>query len=637
MKPSGFRQLQSRLLFYFAGLFGLTLAIIFLFVEQVFRDNTEAVIQNELIVAERVFSRLLTERSAQLTRWAIALAGDYAFKRVMTAPDHGTLLSALANLGQRVEADAAYLVSTDYRILADINHPDQIDKPPFYSSELIERAEEEGAADTLAVLQGKPYQLVAVPILAPDPVAWLCIGFEIDRDLLAQLKELVKLDISILTIGNQSMELHVSTLLTDRPVSPERDWNAFLGQTSFFETVQDRPFLSRLVLLHQQDGMRLVALIQRSWHDALADFYRLRWLMAWIALAGMAIVLLVSVGLARTVSRPVQILVDGVRAIAAGQYTVRIAVTARDEIAELTHAFNEMNVQLAEKEKIRNLLGKVVSPAVVTELLNSEIQLGGEVREITALFSDLAGFTSIAEAMAPEALVALLNEYLTQMSLQINANEGVIDKYIGDAIVAFWGAPVIEAQHTILALKSALAMQTVLAQCRHRWKSEGLPLLSMRIGINTGLAVVGNMGSTDRMDYTMIGDTVNLAARLEGANKYYGSEILLSEYSYAKVGELFLCREIDRVRVPGKTQPVTLYQLLCEHEHASIQALSLCAGFADALEAFRAQHWDDAERLFGELVRRFNDAPSRLYLQRLQPIRTAPPTTPWECVYNLEK
>lgn len=638
MSRFAFKHFRNRLLFYFVGLFALTLTSIFVVVDRVFQQNTEAAIRNELIVTERVFSRLLQERSTQLTQWAIALSGDFAFKAVMATHDHDTLLSALLNLSKRVGADAAMLVSVDYELLADVAHPEDAGEGLFFAADMIRQAEEDGTASTLTMIDHRPYQLVTVPILAPDPIAWLCIGFKIDKGVLEQLKQLTQLEIGILSLGKAGSVLHASTLMPGENVALNNDWQQAIGKASFFETYQNNPYLSRLLVLHKQDEFSIVALIQRSWHDALDDFYRLRWLMMLIALAGMAIVLLISVWLAGTVSRPMQLLVNGVRAIGLGDYHHKVQLAASDEIGELGRAFNEMSGQLAEKEKIRNLLGKVVSPAVVNELMNSEIRLGGELREITALFSDLAGFTTIAESMQPEPLVALLNDYLTQMSNEINANDGVIDKFIGDAIVAFWGAPVIEERHAVLALKSALAMQHALAQLRRHWQVLGLPLLAMRIGVNTGSAIVGNMGSADRMDYTMMGDTVNLAARLEGANKVYGTDILLSEYTYAQVSDVFLCRELDKVRVQGKRQPVRVYQLLGEHNQVDSADKALCEVFAEALSEFRQCRWARAENLLLSILRDYrDDAVSRLYLDRLQTYRVTPPDTSWDGIYDLQK
>lgn len=637
MSRWAFKHFRSRLLFYFIGLFVLTLSSVFILVDRIFQQHTEAAIRNELIVTERVFSKLLQERSEQLTQWTIALAGDFAFKRVMTTHDHETLLSALLNLSERVHTDAALLISIDYKLLADVAHPNDQGRP-FFAEALIKQAEEYGTASTLTLIDLQLYQLVAVPILAPDPIAWLCIGFKIDQRVVEQLKQLTQLEIGILSLSKTGSLLHASTLPPENHAAANNDRRKSIGAESFFEVYGNTRYLSRLVVLHQQDDVSIAALIQRSWHDALADFYRLRWLMMTIAFSGIVIILLIGAWLAKTVSQPMQLLVNGVRAIGLGDYHYKVRIDARDEIGELGRAFNEMSGQLAEKEKIRHLLGKVVSPAVVNELMNSEISLGGETREITALFSDLAGFTTIAETMQPGALVALLNDYLTQMSQQINANDGVIDKFIGDAVVAFWGAPVIAENHAALALQSALAMQRALSQLRNQWQILGLPLLTMRIGINTGAAVVGNMGSIDRMDYTMMGDTVNLAARLEGANKYYGTGILLSEYTYAQVKDMFLCRELDRVRVHGKQQAVSVYQLIDEYTQASAADQALCDQFTEALVEFRQGRWLQAEKLFALILQAYpKDATSQLYLMRIRRLQSTPPDAAWDGIYDLQK
>ncbi|MDD5321538.1 MAG: adenylate/guanylate cyclase domain-containing protein [Methylococcales bacterium] len=633
----GFRRFRNRLLFYFIGLFAFTLTGVFVVVEQVFKQNTEANIRSELVVTERVFSQLLKERSTQLTQWAITLASDFAFKKVMMTGDPATISSALFNLSKRIGADAALLVSIDYKLVADVAHPGA-NGQLFFAAPMIKQAEEYGAASTLALIDQQPYQLVTVPVLAPDPVAWLCIGFKIDQALLMKLKQLTQMEISILSETPARIILHASTLISQPNPELNGIWQKSAAEENFFWFYNKKPYLSRLIVLHKQTDFSIAALIQRSWDDALANFYRLRWLLAGIALSSMAIILLVGAWVARTVSKPMQILVKGVRAIGLGDYKYKVNLSARDETGELGRAFNEMSGQLAEKEKIRNLLGKVVSPVIVKELMSREITLGGETREITALFSDLAGFTTIAENMQPQALVALLNDYLTQMGKQIITNNGVIDKFIGDAIVAFWGAPVMEQNHAVLALKSALAMQRVLAGLRTQWKKQGLPGLLMRIGVNTGLAVVGNIGSIDRMDYTMMGDAVNLAARLEGANKFYGTGILLSEYTYAQVKDVFLCRELDRVRVQGKRQPVGVFQLMDEHSRINSATKAHCEEFAAALREFRQGRWLQAEQLFTSiLLEHQDDTVSQVYLVRSQQLQLNPPDARCDGIYDLQK
>jgi adenylate cyclase len=180
-------------------------------------------------------------------------------------------------------------------------------------------------------------------------------------------------------------------------------------------------------------------------------------------------------------------------------------------------------------------------------------------------------------------------------------------------------------------------MQRILQDLRKDWQRRGLPLLFMRVGINTGPAVVGNIGSIDRLDYTMIGDTVNLAARLEGANKYYGSGILISEFTYQHVSSLFACRELDKVRVQGKQQPVAVYEVIAEHKQLSVRQRQLCVGFAEALAAFRGQQFQQAQGLFGALVEQHQDAASALYLRRIAELVSDGGRVGFDGVYDLAK
>lgn len=552
-----FQHFRTRLLFYIIGLLLLTLGGVFGVVNYVFRENTEDAIRRELLVTERIFSRLLQERSTQLTQQVTALASDFAFKRVMATFDNATISSALTNLSKRVKADAAFLVATDYNVMLDNLHFQQIGQP-FFATSLIQSAQSQGNATGLVLINQKPYQLIIVPILAPEPIAWLCLGFVVDDEVLAQLKQLTQIEISLLSQQNQTLQLHASTL-------PEFSKTLQFPETNkdgFFWRNGEELFLSRLVMLEQNSNEKLVALIERSWQKSLKNFYHLQWLLLIIALVSIGLVSFAALFLAKTVSKPVQILAQGVQAIGQGDYSVQVKIKSHDEMGKLGEAFNQMGVQLLEKEKIRTLLGKVVSPAVANELLSHEVVLGGETREITALFSDLENFTGISEAMTAQDLVTMLNDYLTQMSSEINEYAGVLDKFIGDAIVAFWGAPVDDDLHAQHAVSCALAMQSKLNTLRTEWQKQGLPLFKMRIGINSGQAVVGNIGSIDRLDYTMIGDTVNLAARLESENKNHCTEILISEFTYMRVKDIFVCRELGSVKVKGKQQAVTIFEVL---------------------------------------------------------------------------
>ncbi|MDY6934263.1 MAG: adenylate/guanylate cyclase domain-containing protein [Spirochaetota bacterium] len=217
-----------------------------------------------------------------------------------------------------------------------------------------------------------------------------------------------------------------------------------------------------------------------------------------------------------------------------------------------------------EKKYIRQTFSKFVSKSVVDDLLKNpeKLKLGGEKKILTVLFSDIRGFTSISEKMTPEGLVEHLNEYLESMTDITFKYYGTLDKYVGDEIMAFWGAPISQEDHALLACKAALEMMIKLDDLNKKWRGKGKPELDIGIGINTGDMVVGNMGSSSRMDYTLMGDNVNLGARLEGTNKVYKTNIIISEFTYEYVKDSVIVRELDVIRVKGKELPVKIYELI---------------------------------------------------------------------------
>jgi adenylate cyclase len=230
----------------------------------------------------------------------------------------------------------------------------------------------------------------------------------------------------------------------------------------------------------------------------------------------------------------------------------------------------------SEKRYLKTAFQHYVPPAVVDDIVADadKLRLGGEKRELTVLFCDIRGFTTISETLAPEELVNFLNIYFTEMTNQVFENKGSLDKYVGDAIMAVFGAPVAEAQHARLACRAALDMMESVAALRGKWRREKLPPLDIGIGISTGPMIVGNMGSANRFNYTVVGDAVNLASRIESLNKTYGTSILLSEYTYEQVkGNFPAAREVDRVRVRGRAQYVRLYELIPAGKYSSLDWL----------------------------------------------------------------
>ena len=281
---------------------------------------------------------------------------------------------------------------------------------------------------------------------------------------------------------------------------------------------------------------------------------------------------------------------------------------------------------------IRHSFRHYLSPLVIDQLIEhpEKLKLGGERKELTVFFSDLEGFTSISEGLGPEDLTHLLNDYLTDMTDIILEEHGTVDKFEGDAIIAFWNAPLDVANHAEFAVRAALRCQERLAQIRPEFIEEYGKVLNMRIGINTGPAVVGNMGSSTRFDYTVLGDAVNLAARLEGANKQFGTYTMISESTHCRLDTRFTCRELARIRVVGRKEPVTVYEPL---SYSGVQgADAVLQSFADGLRLFYNGDFALAHENFIKTAGQDNAA--RLYaLQCEKFIQTAPDE--WDGVWEL--
>ena len=274
-----------------------------------------------------------------------------------------------------------------------------------------------------------------------------------------------------------------------------------------------------------------------------------------------------------------------------------------------------------EKRQIKHAFQHYVPVAVVDQILHNidNLGLGGDKRELSVLFSDIRGFTGIAEGLSPEALVQLLNDYLTQMTDKVFQHDGLLDKYMGDAIMAVYGAPIPHPQHARLACRTAVDMMQELRRMQADWKQRGLPGMDIGIGINTGPMVVGNMGSRTRFDYTVIGDAVNLGARIEALNKQYGTHILISEFTYHQVKDEFpQAREIDVTTVRGRSEPVRLYELMLAEDYPHLDWLP---EFARAYQLFRADQRAQARPLFKKLAETYNDPVSRYYVERCQTAR----------------
>jgi adenylate cyclase len=285
-----------------------------------------------------------------------------------------------------------------------------------------------------------------------------------------------------------------------------------------------------------------------------------------------------------------------------------------------------------EKLRLRRTFRYYLSESVMTEMLEhpEQLKLGGEKRQLTVLFSDIRGFTSISERTTPEALVRFVNGYLTPMTNIVFEEGGTLDKYIGDALMAFWGAPVAQEDHALRACRAAMRFLAELKRLQPRWRDEGVGDVQIGVGINTGPMVVGNMGSDVRFDYTVMGDAVNLASRLEGANKLFGTQVLLSEETHAQVRGEVCARRLGSVRVRGKQRPTQVYELRHLGPATPGEAEAV-AHFEVGVDAFSARDFEQAERHFRAVQRLWpEDAPSRRYLDELAYLRLSPPGPEWD-------
>ena len=292
-----------------------------------------------------------------------------------------------------------------------------------------------------------------------------------------------------------------------------------------------------------------------------------------------------------------------------------------------------------EKRKVRRTFERYVSPGVIALMEKNPkkyFKTGGESKELTVMFSDIRSFTTISEGLTPDELVRLLNEYLGEMTDILFRRWGTLDKYIGDAIMGFWGSPFPQDDHAIRSCACALDMRARLRELNIKWESEGRKPLAVGVGINTGQVNVGNMGSSKRFAWTVMGDNVNLASRLEGITKEYHVQCVVSESTYRAAKDHYVFREIDRIRVKGKTLPVTIYELLDWAGNESVYTERIVR-FSEALTAYRRQHWDEALDLFNKIKTRFpDDGPAETFIHRSHELMEAPPEPGWDGVYAMK-
>jgi adenylate cyclase len=338
-------------------------------------------------------------------------------------------------------------------------------------------------------------------------------------------------------------------------------------------------------------------------------------------------------------------LLDGTNAVETGNLDVELPVTSKDEIGQLAHAFNHMVAELNEKERVKDTFGQYIDPRIVSKLIASQgdQESISERRPATVFFSDIKGFTGISEQLTANAMVKLLNNYFSAVTREIRGHNGIVDKYIGDAVMAFWAEPFSDGDcHATDGCLAALAQQQALTEFRSRLAEitglrRDIPEFIVRMGLATGDVVLGTVGSDISKSYTVIGDIVNTASRLEGVNKVFGTSIIVSDETARLAQHLVKTRELDLITVAGKTEPIRVHELICKTGELTAEVAELGDIFAAGLVAYRKQEWQTATQLFTDcLACQPNDGPSQLFLKRIAVFKENPPAQDWAGIWILD-
>lgn len=398
-----------------------------------------------------------------------------------------------------------------------------------------------------------------------------------------------------------------------------------------------------------QEQRESVRLKMAGWSAAAAQETEQRerrvfWLTVAATISTVLLGLVVAALITSRVTRPVRSLASAMRDVQQGNLNVQLPVSSADEVGRLTDSFNFFVEQLRSKEQMKQTFGKYIDPRILERVLaqpGSETAGSGR-REMTVLFADLVGFANLSERLTPSLMVTLLNRHFGLQALAVQEHHGVVDKFIGDSVMAFWGPPFVKSEeHAALACRAAQAQLAALDTLRHELPEiTGLrrdtPTIQLCIGICSGEVVVGNIGSENTRSYTVIGDTVNLTARIEGANRIYGTQILIGQSTAEMLGPQFEMREIDAIFVKGKTETTRIFELIATAGQLPEPWQNLRECYEEARRAYVAQDWDLAEASFRECLQlRPEDGPSRVLLQRIQTLRQNPPGKDWTGVWHL--
>ena len=469
----------------------------------------------------------------------------------------------------------------------------------------------------------------------------IAVEFDIINDLIALEANNANLKKTISTIDIHYENFHeqAQLLLTVREIGDKETFDILLPELNEHQDAIDQEIA--VFSAHLEDLADRAVIRTQVEEKNLLQMNTILTVSATILAIGFSLIV------TKLMVRSVKNLVRGTEELQSGNLDVEVAVSTNDEMATLTTSFNDMVGELRVKERIKDTFGKYLDPRIVLHLLEEKEQFneGGQRREMTVVFIDLKGFTSISEVLEPDSLVRMINSFFSHMTQAIANNNGVVDKFMGDCVMAYWGEPFCKAdEHALLACRAANDALKCLEDFRRdaRKEMEGQKgaadlEIDLRIGISTGDMIVGPIGSHASKSFTVMGDPVNLGARLEGANKAYGTHVILSDRTNELVQGVVQTRELDLIRVKGKTVPTKIYELVSVENMEDQKTLPASDKFSAALSAYRAQRWELAERAFGEYIGEVpDDTVAPVYLDRIAVLKAENLPEDWDGVWNFE-
>jgi adenylate cyclase len=563
-----FRRYGTRLLLLIMGLVALAQVANYILVSHQNRKDALERIHESLTQGTHLFERRVNARMDELSGRAALMSDDYSIRQLLLKdqPDPATVRSALKSYSGRMGVPFMVLLKSDGTRIGDTGGPlPEAALRPFQDLIKVAAAADDPKANGYARLPpdgegGKLYALLVVPIYAPNPeiVAWIGVPLPIDSRFASDLKADAILDVTFY-YGSGGAMLPIESTLPEslaRSAAPASlkggIRNVAVGKESYVTAYQILPLIT--------PGSAAIAL-QRSLEAELAPSLLLERFLVVLLLASLATSALVVPIFARNLSRPLRALADHTEVIARGDYVRRLKLDRADEIGQLATSFNRMSEGLAERDRVRDLLDKNVSPEVAAKLMSDGGALGGEEREVTVLFADLRHFTRLSESLGPREVLGLLNRYFDRMSGIVASHHGIVDKYIGDAVMVLFGAPVESPSHADDAIVSALEMQEALAQLNAELAQEGRSSLAFGVGINTARIIAGNIGSARRLNYSVVGDGVNVASRLQDLTRMsqFKANILISVATLSAATGRYRVRPLGAAPVRGRDMPIDIY------------------------------------------------------------------------------